>query len=78
MSDCRLLGLITSQKTWNTDETGFQIRIDFNCFHIHIELRSKQTKMVIVFINGIFIKTTIIITEKSYNVSVPMSVTYSL
>ena len=35
--------------------------------------------MVIVFINGIFIKTTIIIilltTEKSYNVSVPMSVT---
>ena len=52
----------------------FQIGIDYNCFHIH---EVKQTKMVIVFINGIFIKTTIIIlltTEKSYNVSVPMSV----
>ena len=57
------------EDAWSTDETG--------CFHIHIELRIKQTKIVIVFINGIFIKTAIIILltrEKSYNVSVHMSV----
>ena len=58
-----MIGYNPEDDTWSTDETGclfFQIRIDFNFFHIHIELRSKQTKMVIVFINGIFIKTTII------------------